>query len=112
MGFHGANPKRIFVTASKIMVAFFVTIFPATVWPLEIGEQDLGITVGSTYVTKYIWRGYDLLDDHGAWQPSITLDYRGFYIGVWGSWAVDGGFVDATELDYFIGYERTLFTLF
>ncbi len=78
-------------------------------WPFEIGEEELGITADFTYVTKYIWKGYDLLDDHGAWQPSLTLDYRGFYAGVWGSWATSSGFVDADELDYYLGYAHSFF---
>ncbi len=28
-------------------------------------------------VSKYIWRGYDLFDDHGAFQPSVNADLFG-----------------------------------
>lgn len=72
-----------------------------------VGGKELVITLDATYATQYIWHGYDLLkDDTGAWQPSITLSWMGFYLGVWGSWADESGYVDSDELDYFIGYEH------
>ncbi|NPU99523.1 MAG: hypothetical protein HPY51_20225 [Candidatus Omnitrophica bacterium] len=77
------------------------------VWAVDIFGEELGVTIESSYVSKYLWKGYDVLDDHGAWQPSLTLDYRGFYVGVWGSWPTSSGFVDATELDYYLGYAQS-----
>lgn len=50
---------------------------------------DLGVTLDATWVSKYIWNGFDKLDDKAAFQPSVTLDLfdSGFTVGVWGSWA-------------------------
>ncbi|HOL95021.1 MAG TPA: hypothetical protein PLH79_11800 [bacterium] len=79
------------------------------VWAVDIFGEELGVTIESSYVSKYLWKGYDVLDDHGAWQPSLTLDYRGFYVGVWGSWPTSSGFVDATELDYYLGSAQSFF---
>lgn len=76
---------------------------------VDIGGEELGITTEFEYVSKYLWKGYDVLDDHGAWQPSLTLDYMGFYVGVWGSFATSSGFTDADELDYYVGYARSFF---
>ncbi|MBI5117503.1 hypothetical protein HZA56_13590 [Candidatus Poribacteria bacterium] len=76
---------------------------------VDVGEQEIGITVDATYVTKYIWKGFDLLDDNGAWQPSITLSYSDFSLGVWGSWADTRGFTAQDELDYFLCYQPSLF---
>lgn len=70
------------------------------------GEDDIGIYVEGGYATKYIWQGYDLLDDNGAWQTGITLDYKGFYAGVWGSWADRGGLESQDEYNYYSGYDR------
>ena len=33
----------------------------------------LGIDLDATYASKYIWRGYDLFDDHAAFQPSVNI---------------------------------------
>ena len=49
--------------------------------PMAIAEEEesptLGVTLDSTFVSKYMWRGYDILGDHGAWQPSVDLDLFG-----------------------------------
>jgi len=52
-------------------------------------QGDLGVTLDATWVSKYIWRGFDRLDDKAAFQPSVMLDLfnTGFNVGVWGSWA-------------------------
>jgi hypothetical protein len=76
---------------------------------------DLGVTLDATWVSKYIWNGFDKLDDKAAFQPSVTLDLfdSGFTVGVWGSWAGASGdrnfsTVNATELDYIVGWSGTL----
>ncbi len=77
-------------------------------------QGDVGITFDATWVSKYIWRGFDRLDDKAAFQPSVMLDYNGLNLGVWGSWAgsSQGGAsfstVDATELNYIVGYNGTV----
>ncbi|MBE0535640.1 MAG: hypothetical protein IH624_08215 [Phycisphaerae bacterium] len=77
-------------------------------------QGDLGVTIDGTWVSKYIWRGFDRLDDKAAFQPSVMLDLfnTGFNVGVWGSWAGASGSristVDATELNYIAGYNGSL----
>jgi hypothetical protein len=42
-------------------------------------------------VSRYIWRGFDLLpDSHAAIQPSITVDFgeSGFSLNIWSSFAL------------------------
>ena len=81
----------------------------------EVG--GIGVDIDATWVSKYIWRGFDLLDDKAAFQPSIILDFgSGFSAGVWASYAGSskgGGSlstVDATEFDYFLTYSGSAFT--
>jgi len=85
---------------------------------VQAQDGELGVTLDVTYVSKYIWRGIDLLDDVGAVQPSIDIDLfgTGFSFNVWSSYAGSGGManhgafsrVDATEYDYKLIYETTL----
>lgn len=83
----------------------------------NIGGQEIATTVDLTYTTKYIWRGFDLLDDVSAWQPSINFDFgNGFSANVWASYAGSGGTmssgasrVDATEFDYTLAYAGTAY---
>ncbi len=78
------------------------------------GEEEnpkLGVTLDSTFVTKYLWRGYDILDGHSAWQPSVELDLfgTGFTFNVWSSIATSGGLSDLNEVDYTLAYATSLF---
>ncbi len=90
-----------------LVVFFFLCTFKS--WSQEEKTIPVGINLDFTYASKYLWRGYDYYDDHGAFQPSITLDYKGAYLGVWGAWPTASGFEDGTELDYYVGYEHTFF---
>lgn len=67
------------------------------------------VTLDFTYGTRYMWYGYDVLDDRGAFQPSVTLDWSGFYVGLWASIADESGMVDSDEMDYYFGYATTFF---
>jgi hypothetical protein len=66
-----------------------------------------------TYTSKYIWRGFDLLDDASAWQPSANFDFgNGFSANVWASYSGTSGNdvmsrVNATEYDYTLAYSGT-----
>ena len=76
---------------------------------IELGNEELEITFDTTYVSRHIWHGYDLLPDNtGALQPDLTLSIRGFSIGVWGSQAMESGYESLDELDYYFGYARTV----
>jgi len=79
-------------------------------------QGDLGVTLDATWVSKYIWRGFDRLDDKAAFQPSMMVDLfnTGFHVGVWGSWAgasQNNGAVStvgATELNYILSYKNRI----
>jgi len=96
---------RIFIVT---VLFIFIGTMAAAAAADEIEEDKIGIEVEGGYVTKYLWKGYDLLDNNGAWQTGITIDYKGFYAGVWGSWADKRGFVAQDEFDYYAGYERSI----
>jgi uncharacterized protein (TIGR02001 family) len=60
-------------------------------------------------VSRYIWRGFDLLpDNHAAIQPSLTFDLgeSGFSLGIWSSFAMAqrGAFKYSDEIDVAISY--------
>ncbi len=44
---------------------------------VQAQDEALGVTADATWVSKYIWRGFDLLDDKGAFQPSVDVDLFG-----------------------------------
>lgn len=79
---------------------------------LAQAQEELGVTVDVTWVSKYIWRGFDRLDDKTAFQPSINLDLydTGLSFNLWSSHAGSskgGGSVstvDAEEWRYALTY--------
>ncbi|MBW8000827.1 MAG: hypothetical protein FVQ80_02240 [Planctomycetes bacterium] len=76
----------------------------------------LGIDVDYTFVSSYLWHGYDLFDDVAAHQPSVNIVFgdSGFSFNYWTSYAGASGTtttstVDGTEFDYTAAYECSLF---
>jgi len=89
-----------------------------TLAPITQETSSLAINASTSYVSKYIWRGYDLFDDHAALQPSVTMDLfqTGFGVNVWGSIPMgtgsnhdSGGINSLQEYDYTLSYGTTLF---
>jgi hypothetical protein len=79
-----------------------------------VANNPMVFTLDATYVTKYIWRGFDKLDDKAAFQPSANLALdNGLNFNVWsslpGAAKNDGSIstVDATEFDYTISYKNS-----
>lgn len=82
-------------------------------------EDELGVTLDVTFVSKYLWRGIDRFDDKAAFQPSLNFDLYGTGLSfkVWASYpggggsssALPAGRVNATEYQYIIAYDCTLF---
>lgn len=70
----------------------------------QVAGQEIGTTVDLTYTSKYIWRGFDKLDDVSAWQPSINFDLGGgFSANLWMSYAGSSGLMDNSLGDAGIG---------
>ena len=79
-------------------------------------EGELSGTVDVSYVSKWIWRGFDMIDDKAAVQPSVDLDLfgTGFSLNVLASYAGSSGTSDVstvnmTRYDYTLAYSCTLF---
>ena len=62
--------------------------------------------VGIEYTTKYLWRGFDVFDDHAAIHPYMDLDLwnTGFGLHAVGHQAASSGFVDGERWDYTLSY--------
>ncbi len=101
------NLNQLIIKGFLVLSAALLFTIPTHA--VDIGGETIGITADFTYGSKYMWHGYDILDDHAAFQPSLTFDYKGFFAGVWGSWAESSGYEDLTEVDLFAGYGRSLF---
>ncbi len=85
---------------------------------VETEYGELGIDVDATWVSKYLFRGIDKLDDKAAFQPSVNLDLfdTGFSLSVWSSFAGASGDtkagtsrVDLEEWRYILTYGNSVF---
>jgi len=94
-----------------------VSLVGLLIGSIAVAAEDgqYGVTVDTTWVSKYIWRGIDLLDDKAAIQPSVSMDLgSGFSATVWSSWAgsSQGGgdisTVNADEMDYILSYANSI----
>ena len=89
-----------------------VVVLLAAVSMVQAQESELHGTVDFTYVSRYIWRGYDAYgSNHSAMQPSIDLDLFGTGLGVnvWMSRANKSGFENSEWLTYTLYYKNRLF---
>jgi len=99
-------------------ILLIAVILLSTAGFVRAEEEKLGVDFDLTWVSKYIWRGIDRLDDKAALQPSIKLDFydTGLSFKVWASYAGGGGHtksgasrVNATEYRYILAYDCTFF---
>ena len=101
-------------------ILLIAVILLSTAGLAQAQADKIGVDVDISWVSKYIWRGVDLLDDKAAFQPSVNFDLydTGFSFNLWMSYAGGGGNmnhsttssrVDATEYDYTVAYACTLF---
>jgi len=100
-------------------VLLIAVILLSTAGLAQAQQEKLGIDFDATWVSKYIWRGIDRLDDTAAFQPSINFDLydTGFSFKLWASYAGGGGNtskvfngrVNATEYRYIIAYDYSFF---
>ncbi len=75
--------------------------------PFESTRDDVGVTGGVTYLTRYIWYGFDMLEDnHSAIQPFVSLDLwgTGWIFDVEWLRANDSGFENMEQIEYTLSY--------
>ena len=83
-------------------------ILMSTAGMVQAQEEQLGVTMDVTYLSRYIWRGFDLAtDNHSAIQPSIDLDLwgTGFGLNIW--YTQSNQHVEDQELDFTLSYGDT-----
>ena len=75
-------------------------------------RDDLGVTIGANYLSRYIWRGFDVYSDDGpAIQPYADIDLygTGFGVQVFSSLSQTGGYENSEELDIGIYYYNSVY---
>jgi uncharacterized protein (TIGR02001 family) len=96
-------------TISRIIVLTAVLI-SALSCQVAFAEEAAPTASGSVaFLSKYMWRGYELSDNNLVIQPSLTLAYKGFAINSWSNLDTD---VDKkamwTETDLTLSYDTKI----
>jgi hypothetical protein len=78
---------------------------------VQAQEGELHGYVDVTYLSKYVWRGFDIYGDKSAIQPSIDLDLygTGFGINIMGHRANSSKYENGERWDYTLYYYNSLF---
>lgn len=80
----------------------------AMAMPFRANAQDkVETSVGADLVSGYIWRGQEL--GGVSLQPSLSVAYKGFSLGAWGSVGMES--TDTKEFDLTLGYSAGGFSL-
>ena len=92
-------------------ILLIAVILLSTAGLIQAQEGELHGAVDITYLSKYIWRGFDIYGDKSAIQPSIDLDLygTGFGINIMAHRANSSGFEDGERWDYTLYYGNSLF---
>ena len=100
--------KGMYFLTAVVLFSFFGTAIAQ--------DGDLDVTLDMTWVSKYIWRGFDLMDNKASFQPSVNVDLynTGFSFNVWSAQPGSSGSggqstVNAEEFDYTITYSNSVY---
>lgn len=78
-------------------------------WLPEKSEDAPVISFSNSFLTKYIWRGWNL-GDEPVWQMDTAISWYGFTFDFWTNYTLndekgrDVGYQEYTEIDYTIDY--------
>jgi hypothetical protein len=86
-------------------------ILMSTAGLVQAQEGELHGVIDVTYLSKYIWRGFDIYGDKSAIQPSIDLDLygTGFGVNLMAHRANSGEYENSERWDYTLYYQNNLF---
>lgn len=93
----------------KVMYLAAVMLFLVALVVQAQPADELHGSVGVTYQSKYVWRGFDIYGDKSAIQPEADLDLygTGFGLNLKGHRANSDGFENTERWDYSLYYQNT-----
>jgi hypothetical protein len=95
---------------SKMIAAGVLTLtFLGAVPYAVLAEEEVPTADASVaFLSKYVWRGFELSDGSMVIQPSITTAYKGFSGNLWGNFDTDyepAGGQKWNETDFTLSYD-------
>jgi len=94
----------------KQIVLFVAIILMAVAVPVR-AQDELHGSVEVTYLSKYVWRGFEIFGNQSAIQPAVNVDLfgTGFGISAMGHRANTSGYEAWERWDYTLFYKNALF---
>ncbi|KPJ99423.1 MAG: hypothetical protein AMJ60_05080 [Desulfobacterales bacterium SG8_35] len=89
------------ITATALL---FAAGMPAAKAEDEVPSADASVS----FLSKYVWRGFELSDDSLVIQPSLTTSYRGFSANLWANLDTDNYDMHTNkwnETDFTLSYD-------
>jgi len=78
-------------------------LFAHSAFAADIGGNEVTVSLGTDYVTEYVFRGVSLADD--AIQPYAELGIGNFSVGIWASTGIgENSELAGDEIDLYAGY--------
>ena len=89
------------ITATTLLLAAGL---PAAMAEEETPSADASVA----FLSKYVWRGFELSDDSLVIQPSLTTSYKGFSANLWANLDTDYSAAEGhkwNETDFTLSYD-------
>lgn len=96
------------VAASMAVAGGDIEPAPIVVAPVTEEKSDLSISANLAITSNYVWRGMTQTANSPAVQGGVDLDYKGFYLGTWGSNVEYGDTNNNLEADFYGGYKNEI----
>ncbi len=99
------------MSMKKKGILLIAVILLSTAGLVHAQEGKLSGTIDVTYLSKFVWRGFDYYDDKSAIHPSVDLDLYGTGLGIniGGYRANSDEFENIERWDYTLYYNNSLF---
>jgi hypothetical protein len=95
----------------RFTVAFAAVTILLGLAPFTFAAEEATVTgeAAVSFLSAYIWRGQELSRHSAVIQPSMTVNYRGFSMNLWGN--LDTGPYSATDEKYSSNFTETDLTV-
>ena len=73
----------------------------------SMAQEKVAITTGVDFYSRYAWRGLDIAKTPSI-QPTLSVDYIGFELGIWGAYTMSNQASESDEIDFWLSYTKEL----
>lgn len=84
----------------KGLTAIFIGVFVLllSLPSFSYGEEKVEGSASVSFMSSYVWRGFQLSDDEFVIQPSVGISYKGFSVNFWSDYNTDTKELDETDI--------------